>query len=427
MNNYVCIFDMLTLDTSKAVKITHILIVTTNYWPEPTGIAVYTTDLAEALKKDNNKVTVLTSLPHYPWWKVPKEFAHLGEGVTSHNGVEVIRAKHLVPQKMNALLRMRLEISLWWNLKRVAKRFKNNGFDAVIACIPTVAAGVIGNRIAKRLGAPFGLIVQDLSGAGAKQSGLRGGALISKIAHLVEGSALHSANSLVVISPAMGDVIVGLGVESKKVNQILNYSARTIDLVDKVTARKRFGWTDGDFVVMHTGNMGAKQDLENVVKAAEALGQNSVIKIYLIGHGNQENSLNQKCAGKKNISVMAAVSDDDYSSLLSAADLLLVNERSTQMEMSLPSKLTSYLYSERPVLAAVPRGGATWKFLDGVAELVEAADPKALAKKIKDLSRNQIRLDELARLGSEFAKKHFDPEVGRAKYRQWVEDLIQNK
>jgi glycosyltransferase involved in cell wall biosynthesis len=124
---------------------------------------------------------------------------------------------------------------------------------------------------------------------------------------------------------------------------------------------------------------------------------------------------------------MTAVSDEDYSALLSAADLLLVNERSTQMEMSLPSKLTSYLYSERPVLAAVPRGGATWKFLDGVAELVEAADPKALAKKIEELSQNQIRLDELARLGSEFAKKHLDPQVGRAKYRQWVEDLIQNK
>jgi glycosyltransferase involved in cell wall biosynthesis len=121
---------------------------------------------------------------------------------------------------------------------------------------------------------------------------------------------------------------------------------------------------------------------------------------------------------------MPAVSDEDYSALLSAADLLLVNERSTQMEMSLPSKLTSYLYSQRPVLAAVPRGGATWKFLDGVAELVEAADPKALAKKIEELSKNQIRLDELAKLGSEFAKKHLDPEVGRVKYLQWVENLI---
>ena len=401
-----------------------VLLVTTNYWPEPTGIAVYTTDLAAALQVNGHQVSVLTSLPHYPWWEVPQEFSHLGEGVTSRNGVEVIRAKHLVPPKMNALLRMRFEFSLWWNFKRVSKRFKNNEFDVVIACIPTVAAGVIGNKIAKKLGVPFGLIVQDLSGAGAKQSGLRGGALISKVAHLVEGSALHGADSLVVVSPAMRDVLVGLGVDSKKVNQILNYSARSIDPIDKAAARKKFGWAEGEFIVIHTGNMGAKQDLENVVRAADALTGESKVKIYLVGHGNQENNLKALCDGKSNISVLPAVSDEDYSALLSAADLLLVNERSTQMEMSLPSKLTSYLYSERPVLAAVPQGGATWKFLEGVAELVKAADPKALASKIEELSHNQIRLDEMAKLGSEFAKKHLDPEVGRAKYLQWIEDLI---
>jgi glycosyltransferase involved in cell wall biosynthesis len=404
-----------------------VLLVTTNFWPEPTGISVYTTDLAENLESKDHKVFVLTSLPHYPWWKVPVEFSHLGEGVTSHNGVQVIRAKHLVPPKMNAVFRMRFEISLWWNLRRVSKKLIGKKFDVVIACMPTVAAGIVGKKISKRLDVPFGLIVQDLSGAGAKQSGLRGGALISKIAHVVEGRALHAADSLVVVSPAMKDVVIGLGVESRRINQILNYSARTIASEDKSNARRKFGWAAKDFVVIHTGNMGAKQDLENLVRAADALTGETKIKIYLAGHGNQENNLKTLCLGKSNIAVMPAVSDEDYSALLSAADLLLVNERSTQLEMSLPSKLTSYLYSERSVLAAVPRGGATWKFLEGVAELVEAADPKALAKKIEELSHNQFRLDELAKLGSEFAKKHLDPEVGRSKYRQWVEDLIQNK
>lgn len=79
------------------------------------------------------------------------------------------------------------------------------------------------------------------------------------------------------------------------------------------------------------------------------------------------------------------------------------------------------------MIAAVPRGGATWKFLDGVAELVEAGDPKALASKIQELSRNQSRLDELAKLGHEFAVKSLDPTVGRAKYLDWVEKLIQSK
>ncbi len=404
-----------------------VLLVTTNYWPEPTGIAVYTTDLAESLTFEGHQVLVLTSLPHYPWWRVPPEFAHLGEGTETLNGVSIIRAKHLVPPKMTALLRMRFETSVWWNLRSVSKSTIGNGFDVVIACIPTVAAGIVGKTIAKKLGIPFGLIVQDLSGAGAKQSGRRGGAVVSKIAHAVEGSVLHGADALVVVSPAMRDVVVALGVPVKRITEITNYSARAIASVDKTSARTKFGWASKDFIVIHTGNMGAKQDLENVVRAAEALASNSQIKIYLVGHGNQEANLTALCIGKSNIAVLPAVSDADYSALLSAAELLLVNERITQMEMSLPSKLTSYLYSERPVSAAVPRSGATWKFLDGVAELVEAGDSKALASKIEELSRNQSRLDELAKLGSAFAVKHLDPAVGRGKYLEWVEKLIGSK
>ena len=81
-----------------------ILFVCTNFWPEPTGNAVYTTDLAETLQAQGHQVSVLTSLPHYPWWKVPEMFAHLTEGTRSHDGVEVIRANHFIPTKMNALL-----------------------------------------------------------------------------------------------------------------------------------------------------------------------------------------------------------------------------------------------------------------------------------------------------------------------------------
>ena len=404
-----------------------ILIVTTNYWPEPTGIAVYTTDLAESLTTQGDQVTVLTSLPHYPWWKVPSEFAHLGEGIGTHNGVSIIRAKHLVPPKMNALLRMRFEISLWWNLRRVSKAIAGNDFDLVISCIPTVAAGIVGKRIARKLGLPFSLIVQDLSGAGAKQSGLRGGAVISKIAHFVEGRALHGADGLVVVSPAMRDVVVGLGVPESRITQITNYSARAISNFDKASARSRFGWASDDFVVIHTGNMGAKQDLKNVVRAADALNGFLKIKIYLVGHGNQEANLKALCVGKSNIAVLPAVSDADYSALLSAADLLLVNERSTQMEMSLPSKLTSYLYSVRPVIAAVPRGGATWKFLDGVAELVDAGDPVALARAIEELSKQPEKLADLAGQGRVFADANLDPEVGRKKYLDWVQKLIESK
>ena len=398
-----------------------------NFWPEPTGIGVYTTDLADSLDEANVEVSVLTSLPHYPWWKTPAEYSYITEGSSHRKSIEVIRVRHLIPPKMNAMLRVRFEISLWWNLRRVSRKLLCRHFDLVISCIPTVAAGVVGQSIATKLGIPLGLIVQDLSGFGAKQSGLPGGALISKIAVALESAVLKAANSIVVVSPAMRDVVLDSGVPTSKVLQIINYAARKIVTIDRNLARKSLGWAEDEFIAIHAGNIGAKQDLEIVVEASKALGPNSKIKIYLVGHGNQEANLKRMCEGLLNIAVIAAVADDQYSALLSAADLLLVNERSTQMEMSLPSKLTSYLYSQRPVLAAVPRGGATWKFLDGIAELVEAGRPLLLARAIEDLSQDPGKRKRLASRGLEFARKNLDVGIGRKKYLDWVQSLIQSK
>jgi glycosyltransferase involved in cell wall biosynthesis len=170
--------------------------------------------------------------------------------------------------------------------------------------------------------------------------------------------------------------------------------------------------------------MGAKQDLENVIRASDLLKDGSTIRIFLVGHGNQELKIRNLCLGKRNIAVYPAVSNEDYPTLLATADLLLVNERSSQMEMSLPSKLTSYLFSERPVIAAVPRNGASWKFLNGLAELVEAGEPLALARAIESLSENPERLQILAKQGKFFAEAHLNPEIAREKYLGWVKSLL---
>lgn len=42
-----------------------------NYAPEETGIAPYTTGLAEHLAASGHRVSVATGLPHYPAWDVP--------------------------------------------------------------------------------------------------------------------------------------------------------------------------------------------------------------------------------------------------------------------------------------------------------------------------------------------------------------------
>jgi hypothetical protein len=53
------------------------------------------------------------------------------------------------------------------------------------------------------------------------------------------------------------------------------------------------------------------------------------------------------------------VSAEDFGRVLSSADVLLVNERPELSDMAVPSKLTSYFMSGRPVLAATDAASAT--------------------------------------------------------------------
>ena len=214
------------------------------------------------------------------------------------------------------------------------------------------------------------------------------------------------------------------GVLRGHITQIGNYSVRIIKPENRLSSRQAFGWSEDMFIVIHSGNMGSKQNLENVIDAAHALEVEKDVKIFLVGHGNQETKLKILCLDKPNIQVMEAVSEENFSRLLASADILLINERYTQTEMSLPSKLTSYLRSGRPVLAAVPRYGSTWEYLEGIAELVEAGNPYALANAILRLKKDESRRSVLAEKGLKFAAQELNPGKAQTRYMNWVRDLV---
>ena len=396
------------------------LIVTTNYFPEPTGIALYTTDLADTFCASNIGCSVLTSLPHYPWWRVPEIFSDQIEGVHFINGVKIFRANHLIPSTFSALSRARFEWSLYRNLRRISKCAELP--NVLIAYTPTVATLYVALTINKRFRVPLGVIVQDLSGKGASQSGQIGGSLVAKLAEWVEVRAIRKADAVVVVSESMKSALVGAGIKESKITVIPNYSVKNLVPLERNKARERLGWDSSDFIAIHTGNMGAKQDLGNAIEAVRnPLGG---VSIKIIGHGNQEGILRKQARDVSGVEILPAVSDEEYPWVLAAADVLLINERASQIDMSLPSKLTSYLFSGRPILAAVPLRGATARYLEGIASIVPAGDPKALLDGLLELKNDTARCEKLAEAGLTFARNNLSADVGRARYLEWVSDLI---
>jgi glycosyltransferase involved in cell wall biosynthesis len=119
-------------------------------------------------------------------------------------------------------------------------------------------------------------------------------------------------------------------------------------------ARDALGLPHDKTICLHAGNMGFKQGLENVVEAARlAVTEAPELSFVLLGDGNQRPHLEQLAHGLPNVRFMDPVPPAMFPNALHAADVLLINQRDTVTDMSLPSKLTSYLTANRPIFAAV--------------------------------------------------------------------------
>jgi glycosyltransferase involved in cell wall biosynthesis len=100
--------------------------------------------------------------------------------------------------------------------------------------------------------------------------------------------------------------------------------------------------------------------------------------------------------------------DGIHASLLRAADVLLLSELPTEVDTSLPSKLTSYFAAGRPIVAAIPPGGSSAREIgrSGAGILVPAGDPESLLGALASLRADTSLAADLARAGPTFAAAH---------------------
>ena len=403
----------------------HYLIITSNYFPEPTGIGLYSTDLARTLFSDGHQVSVLTTLPHYPWWRVPIEHSNIVPGTQIHDGILVTRCRNYIPSKFNALTRAKYELSILMNFLPILLKVRGREIDLIVTYTPTLACAIMGRLMNLLFKLPFGIVVQDLSGIGASQSGLRGGATASKIAEKIEVKIISKANSVVTISPNMNRYLIKKKIQECAINLILNYSTKEHLQIEMKDARKRINVEDSKFLLLHAGNMGSKQDLGNIVQAARILESRLEVQIILLGNGNQEEVLKSMIGSLSNISIVQTVDENLFAQYLAAADVLILNERATQTDMSLPSKLTTYFFSKKPILAAISSSGATAEYIGDKAYVIKPNAPLEFANAVLRLAGNPALRSDLADRGLKFAKENLLPEVGRNFYRQWLKGISQ--
>jgi colanic acid biosynthesis glycosyl transferase WcaI len=354
-----------------------VLIVGINYAPEHTGIAPYTTAFAEFLASHGHDIDVWAGVPSYPSWRVPAEYRWSWRREEVRNGVRVRRLRSFVPRSQNALSRGLYELTFALRVRTQRVRHRP---DVVVAVVPTLLSAWAAERIATKHRAPTIVWVQDLMGSAAAESGVAGASATARLVSAIERSLLQRAASTVVIGETFVRDVIGMGVPAEDVILVPNWTHVSAPTQERETVRDKLGW-QGEHVVLHTGNMGRKQALEVVIEAARLCeNHDHKCRFVLMGDGSQRQELERLAVGSSRVEILDPVGSDIYSDVLAAANVLLINERESVAQMSLPSKLTSYLVADQPIVAAVNDDGATAGELRrlGIGQVVRPGDAQAL-------------------------------------------------
>ena len=397
-----------------------VTIVGINYAPEPTGIAPYTTGVATGLARRGHDVTVLTGVPHYPQWSRASRHALRSTGTV--DGVTVRRLNHPVPTGASWPGRLAME-SVFGAQAATSSWHKP---DVVIAISPPLTATAIiaaRARLTPRRPA-LGVVVHDLYTRGVTETGVMSGGA-AKAVGLLESATLRLADSVAVIHEGFAeDLITNHGLPRDRVREIRNWTHVGAAGVDERSSfRRRHSWGADEIIVLHAGNMGHKQGLENVVAAARHAADNRApIRFVLLGDATRRPQLQAAAAGIPTLEFLPPVSDADFPAALGAADILLVNERAGVAQMAVPSKLTSYFRAGKPVLAATDETGFTAGELAASQAGIRIPPdrPDVLVEEALGLAGNPELARELGEAGLRYCGELLSEDHAIDLYENWI-------
>jgi glycosyltransferase involved in cell wall biosynthesis len=245
--------------------------------------------------------------------------------------------------------------------------------------------------------------------------------------------AYKVADHVVVISSLFATYIERLGVDPTRITEIPDWA--NLEAVQPPPAdeamRSRLGASPGDFLVVHSGNMGAKQDLLNVVDAAAALNSDSRFKLALVGDGTERIKIEAHIARRQlaNIKVLPLQSSQDFPRVLAAADVLLINQAPMVVDSVLPSKLLTYMASGRPLLVAAHPQSTTAELVRraGCGVTAEPGQPEALERAIRGMAEEMSASTshaDMGKRGRQYAAQHFDRGLVLGRWDSLLADLV---
>lgn len=381
-----------------------ILIYGMNYAPELTGVGRYTGELAQGLAARGLKVEVVTAPPHYPGWYVREPYnAWTYKSETdAQAGIKISRCPLLLYKAGSGIWRLVAPVSFaamsapvaLWRILRARPR-------SVLCVEPTLFVAPIGLLAARLVGARTAIHIQDLEVDAAFAVGhLKPTGGLSRLAFAFEQAMLKPFHHIVTISEQMARRLRQKGVTDERLSIIRNWvdTSKIYPLGRQSAYRAELGFSDEDFVVLYSGQIGPKQALQVVFEAAKALADEPGIKFVVAGEGPMKATFVERYGALPNVRLLGLQPEERLNEFLNLADCHILPQDPAVKDLVLPSKLGGMLASGKQILVMADDDSELADFLGTTCVRVLPADAALLPQTLHTLAQRPADTERDARL-----------------------------
>jgi len=334
----------------------HVALFNRSFYPDTAATGQLLTELCEGLVRDYGcKVSVVAGVPLIP---ANPQAAAGARGIVSledYRGIHILRSRGTRFSKRR--FAGRAANYLTYFLAACYAGLKLERPDIVVAATDPPIIGLAAYLAARRFGVVLVMSYQDVFPEVAALLEDFHSGTVNGVLQRVNQFLVRRAVRTVALGATMKRRLVeGKGADPERTVVIPSWA----DCCEITPAARRNAFSrrhgfDDKFVVMHSGNIGLSQSLEQVVDAAECLKAVRDIQFVFVGEGVKKPALQSRAEAKglSNVSFLPFQPKERLKESFAAADLFVVSLKAGLAGYITPSKLYGILAAGRPYVAAV--------------------------------------------------------------------------
>ncbi len=403
----------------------NILIVTQYFWPENFRI----NDLAIGLHEKGHSISVLTGIPNYPGGRFFKGYGFFSKRSENYHGISVFRVP-LTPRGKGTGFRLAVNYlsfalfaSLWGPF------ICRDNYDIIFVYEPSpITVGIPALVMKKIKSAPVMFWMQDLWPESLTAAGAVESKIVLKLFEFLVRIIYRGCDRILAQSRAFIPNILRLTGDSKEVLYYPNSAEefyQPVNVDDE--APEQVVMPEG-FRITFAGNIGAAQDFETILAAAELIKEQKDIKWVIIGDGRMlpwvKDQVNKRGLGQT-VHLPGRYPAEAMPRFFALSDALLVSlKKEPIFSLTIPAKIQSYLACAKPIVAALDGEGAKVIEESGSGIACPAENPNALSEAVLRMYGMKEKERQLmGKNGRIYFEKNFERNMLLDRLEGWMVDL----